>query len=58
LGDLPFFYSGALDDLVNASIDLALIFKCDPFIFLNRPSHEVFELYRLTNMRLKQTAQE
>ena len=51
MGDLPFFYTSAVDELVTASIDLALIYRCSPYIFLERPEREVLELYRLTNAR-------
>ena len=53
MGDQPFFYATAVDD-VNAAIDLAIFYRCDPFAFLERPSSEVMEIYRLTKLRMKQ----
>jgi hypothetical protein len=49
-----FFSAGGLDDIINACIDLALTYKCDPFIFLNMPPDQVNTLYRMTNRRLKE----
>jgi hypothetical protein len=40
--------------LLSAAIDLALIFKCDPYVFLNIPETEIAELYRLTALRMKE----
>jgi hypothetical protein len=54
LDAIAFFHSGAVDDLVTASIDLAITYKCDPYIFLDRPAEEINLLYRLTNERLMQ----
>lgn len=58
MGNLPFFYTGTVDEAVECAIDLALVFHCDPFIFLNRPSHQVFSLYKATQKRLKETQRE
>lgn len=44
-----FFRSGAGDNLVDAGLELALIYHCDPYIFLNRPAQEVADIYRRTN---------
>jgi hypothetical protein len=54
VGDLPFFYTGTVDEAVECAIDLALIYHCDPFLFLQRPSHEVFTLYKMTQQRLRE----
>lgn len=53
MGGVPFFHSDAVADLTEACIELALLYKCDPFVFLDRPEHEIIELYRLTGERLK-----
>ncbi len=50
---LPFFHPDAVADLIGASIELALIYKCDPYRFLDLGEHEVAELYRLTAERLR-----
>jgi hypothetical protein len=55
MGDQPFFYSGAVDEATQCAIDLALTFRCDPFIFLQRPSEQVFALYKMTQQRLRET---
>jgi hypothetical protein len=55
---LAFFYPGSIDEVVDACIDLALVFKCNPFSFLEMPEREVMELYRLTAERLKQMRSE
>jgi hypothetical protein len=52
VGDHPFFYTEQVGVLIDAALDLALIYKCDPYRFLDLPSHELAELYRLTNSRL------
>jgi hypothetical protein len=53
-----FFSAGGLEDIVTASIDLALVYKCDPFTFLNLPPDQVNMLYKLTSNRLKEQAKE
>lgn len=58
MGHLPFFYTGTVDEAVDCAIDLALTFRCDPFIFLGRPSHQIFTLYKMTQKRLKETQRE
>jgi hypothetical protein len=58
VGDLAVFYSGSVDELVTGCIDLALIYKCDPYIFLDRPSEEIELLYKITNDRLRESSSE
>lgn len=53
MGNVAFFYTGGIDDLVTACLDLALVYQCNPYVFLDRSAEEVMELYRLTNERLK-----
>lgn len=52
MGDLAFFSSDEVADLVTGSLQLALLFKCDPYVFLERPGSEVNELYRLVSDEL------
>lgn len=33
---------------MQACIELGLIFKCDPYIFLNKTEDEVLRLYKVT----------
>jgi hypothetical protein len=53
LVDLPFFHADVVNSLITSAIDLALIYHVDPFTFLERPAHEIDELYRITGERLK-----
>jgi hypothetical protein len=43
---------------VTACIDLALVYKCDPYIFLDRAADEVDALYRATSDRLREQAED
>ncbi len=47
-----------LGDMLDACIDLALVYKCDPFSFFDRPEHQIAELYRRTMKRLRETGNE
>jgi hypothetical protein len=55
LGDLKFFSAKAGDDLINACIDLGLVYKTDPLKYMRLPEHVVAELYRRTVERLHAT---
>lgn len=50
---LAVFYSGEVEADIDDCLDLALIYKCDPFVFLNLPRHAVDMLYDRTLVRLK-----
>lgn len=50
---LAFFYSGEVEADIDTCLDLALIFHCDPFVFLSLPKHSVETLYSRTLVRLK-----
>jgi hypothetical protein len=39
-------------------LELALIFHCDPYAFLQRPATEVADLYRRTSILLAKRKQE
>jgi hypothetical protein len=46
------------DALVEACLELALVYHCDPDVFLRRPMREIVELYRRTDrvmLRLRRT---
>lgn len=49
MGYRPFFPSVDDDDeLVRACIELALIYNCDPYVFLNKHEDEVLRLYKIS----------
>lgn len=53
MAHLAFFYSGEVEADIDDCLDLALIYKCDPFVFLSLPRHAVDMLYSRTIVRLK-----
>lgn len=58
MGIEPFFYPPAGDDLIDACIDLALLFKIDPWGVMARPEREINEIYRRAVVRMKHLAAE
>jgi hypothetical protein len=40
-------------DIADSCIDLALVFKCDPFALMDRPAREIEELARRTQKRMR-----
>lgn len=48
----PLFSAETGNDILDACLDLALVFKCDPFVFLEKPEHVIRELYRRTLEKL------
>ena len=53
MGDVTVFYSGEVEAEIDICLDLALIYKCDPFVFFNQPSHAIELLQRKTIVRLR-----
>jgi hypothetical protein len=47
------FFSADAGDIADLCIDLALIFKCDPFLFLDRPASEIEELAVRAEKRMR-----
>ena len=58
MDDNAFFHPENAEDLIVTCIDLALVYKCDPFTFLNMPSEQTNMLYKLTSKRLKEQAKD
>lgn len=56
MGHHAFFLAddGDMIDVVGVCLDLALLFHCDPYSFLERPVTEIAELARRTQKRLRQ----
>lgn len=52
MGDHQLFSSDA-GDIADLCIDLALIFKCDPFAFLERPASEIEALATRAEKRMR-----
>jgi hypothetical protein len=50
----PAFSPEARGSLINNAIDLALIFKCSPYEFLERDGDEINRLARLVAKRMKE----
>lgn len=48
VGYLAFFRTEAGDDLIDACIDLGLVYKTDPLTYMREPAHIIAELYRRT----------
>jgi hypothetical protein len=40
-------------DIADLCIDLALVFKCDPFALMDRPASEIEELARRAEKRMR-----
>jgi hypothetical protein len=57
VGAHPFFYAGA-GDLIDPAIELALVFKCDPWTFLDRSAPENAMVYERLAIALKRTGSE
>lgn len=51
----PNFAVGPIDEACEFAIDPALTFHYDPFSFFERPSHQVFALYKMTLKHLRET---
>jgi hypothetical protein len=49
------FALGPIDEACEFAIDPALTFYYDPFSFFERPSHQVFALYKMTQKHLRET---
>ncbi len=53
LGVITFFYADSGQDLIDSCIELALVFRCDPYVMFERPEGEINEVRRRTAILLK-----
>jgi hypothetical protein len=53
LGSDAFFYANAGEGLIDTCLELALIYKCDPYVFLDKTEEEITVLSHYTELRLR-----
>lgn len=58
MGGDTFFFGGELTDFIGDCIDLALLYKVDPFVMLGRSPAAIARLYDYTLDALKNIEEE
>jgi hypothetical protein len=53
LGCYSIFYANAGESLIDQCLELALIYKCDPYTFLDKTEEEIAVLTHYTELRLR-----